>query len=228
MMLDSGIERRAPPKKAGVVSRVVTVAGQLVLPVLALGGAIALAWMWRGYVATDFRFLVKIDPSLDLSDGWLTWGVLLLPCVFFALNLTSRRYGPAIAFAAVALAWIFLAGAAALAIREELIRSSDEIAATRTIAAFVGAMFLGQIVNIYLFDWFRGIPWWKAPFVAALCGGLVFTAVFHTVMGGNWNAEALPRLAVLGAVQLIWALSQLAPTQLLRRAIRPGAGYGGA
>jgi len=107
MMLDSGIERRAPPKKAGVVSRVVTVAGQLVLPVLALGGAIALAWMCRGYVATDFRFLVKIDPSLDLSDGWLTWGVLLLPCVFFALNLTSRRYGPAIAFAAVALAWIF-------------------------------------------------------------------------------------------------------------------------
>lgn len=228
MMLDNGVERRMPPKKAGVVSRGVTVTGQLVLPVLGLFGALGLAWACRSYVATDFRFLAGFHPSLDLRDGWLTWGVLLLPCVFFVLNLTSRRYGPAITFAAVLLVWSFLAGGIALALRQDAISSFEAIASPRSAAALVGAMFLGQIVNICLFDWFRGIPWWKAPLVAAFCGGLVFTAVFHAAMGGDWNAGTLPRLGVLGAVQLIWALSQLAPTQLLRRAIRPGSGYGGA
>ncbi len=102
-MLDSGVERRAPPKKAGIVSRTITVVGQLVLPSLALAGALALAWACVDDAATDFRFLDDLDPSLAVDDGWLTWGALLLPGVFFVLNLTSRRYGPAIALGALLL-----------------------------------------------------------------------------------------------------------------------------
>lgn len=227
MMLDSGVERRAPPKKAGIVSRTITVVGQLVLPSLALAGALALAWACMDDAATDFRFLGDLDPSLAVDDGWLTWGALLLPGVFFVLNLTSRRYGPAIALGATVIVWAGIAGGVGFAMRDGLL-SPSELPPTPIVVGFVGSMFLGQIVNIYLFDWFRGVPWWKAPFIAALCGGLVFTAALHTAAGGLWNAAALPRLVVFGSVQLIWALIQLVPTQLLRRAIRPGSGYGGA
>jgi len=97
-------------------------------------------------------------------------------------------------------------------------------------------MFTGQLVSVYLFDWLRGIPWWQAPLVAALFGGLAFVGAFHAGAssfwaGGAWagGGEAmLPRLALLGAVQLVWALLQLIPTQFLRGAIRPASGYGGA
>ena len=230
MLLDSGIERRAPPPPAGVVSRVMTAVGQSVLPVIALVGALVLAWSLRAEPATDFRFLTEFDPSLDPADGnWLTWGVLLLPGVFFVLNLTSRRYGPSLAAGSVIVGWASIAGGIYWALSQGVIHSfADEVAPVPVAAAFFGSMLIGQFVNICFFDWMRGVPWWHAPLLAALMGGLVFAATFHTASGGTWNAAALPRLSVLGAIQLLWALVQLIPTQLLRRAIRPHPGYGGA
>lgn len=229
MMLDSGVDRRPPPARAGLVSRVIAVIGQLVLPVLFCAFALALAWSCRGEAATDLRFLKDLHPSLDpAAEGWLTWGTLLLPVIFFVLNLTNRRYGPALALGAALLAWVFIAGGIVWALHEGLIHSASEIAPPGRAGAFFGAMLLGQIVNVCLFDWFRGIPWWKAPFVAALFGGLTFTVVFHVATGGGLDEEALPRLAALGGLQLIWACFQLVPTGFLRRAIRPCPGYGGA
>lgn len=228
-MLDSGVERRPPPARAGVVSRIITVIGQLVLPVLSLAATLALAWTCRAEVATDFRFLRDMHPSLDpTTDSWLTWGALLLPATFFVLNLINRRYGSALALGAALLTWVFIAGGLVWALREGFVHELSEIAPVRIMGAFVGAMLLGQIVNVSFFDWFRGIPWWKAPFVAALLGGLTFTLAFHLAMGSGFDEVALPRLAALGGLQLIWACFQLVPTKFLRRAIRPCPGYGGA
>ena len=228
-MLDSGVDRRPPPARAGLVTRMITVAGQLVLPVLSCLAALALAWSCRGVPAADLHFLKDLHPSLDpANDGWLTWSTLLLPAIFFVLNLTNRRYGPAIALGAAMLAWAVIAGGIGWALREGIIHAASEIAPPRRAGAFFGALLLGQIVNVYFFDWFRGVPWWKAPFIAALLGGLTFTVSFHMATGGGFDEAALPRLAALGGLQLIWACSQLVPTQLLRRAIRPCPGFGGA
>lgn len=228
-MLDSGVDRRPPPARAGLVTRTLTVAGQLVLPVLSCLAALALAWSCRGEVASDLRFLKDLHPSLDPSaDGWLTWGMVLLPAVFFVLNLTNRRYGPAIALGAAMLAWAFIVGGIVWALREGIIQTASEIASPQLAGAFFGALLLGQIVNVYLFDWFRGVPWWKAPFIAALFGGLAFTASFHLATVGGFDHAALPRLAALAGLQFIWACFQLVPTKLLRRAIRPCPGFGGA
>jgi hypothetical protein len=227
-MLDSGVERRPPPKRAGPISRFVTVVAQLLLPAAGLVGALGLAWGCRGAPATDFRFLADLDPSLD-PEGWLNWGVLLLPGVFFVLNLTSRRYGPSIALGSAIVAWAAIGGGLYWAYSQGLIASLEaEFASAPLVVAFVAALFAGQIANIYLFDWLRGIPWWEAPLMAALVGGLVFTFIFHAATGGSWGEGAWPRLAVLAAIQLSWAVAQLVPTLMLRRVIRPVSGYGGA
>ncbi|HEX7776384.1 MAG TPA: hypothetical protein VF449_07630 [Parvibaculum sp.] len=227
-MLDSGVERRPPPKRAGPISRFVTVVAQLILPAVGLVGALGLAWSCRFTPATDFRFLSSLDPSLD-PDGWLNWGVLLLPGVFFVLNLTSRRYGPSLALISAIIAWAAIGGGIYWAHSQGLIASLEaEFASPPLAVAFIAALLAGQIANIYLFDCLRGIPWWEAPLMAALAGGLVFTFIFHAATGGSWSEAAWPRLAVLAAVQLFWAIAQLVPTLMLRRVIRPVSGYGGA
>jgi uncharacterized PurR-regulated membrane protein YhhQ (DUF165 family) len=206
----------------------VTAVAQLILPVAALVGALAAAWTCRGVTATDFRFLAELDPSLD-PEGWLNWGVLLLPGVFFVLNLTSRRYGPSVALGSAAVAWGVIGGGIYWAHSQGLVASLEsEFAPMPLAVAFAAALFAGQIANIYLFDWLRGIPWWEAPLMAALIGGLVFTFIFHAATGGTWGEAAWPRLAVLAGIQLVWALGQLLPTLMLRRVIRPVSGYGGA
>ncbi|HEY4343780.1 MAG TPA: hypothetical protein VGN05_05500 [Parvibaculum sp.] len=229
-MLDKGVERRGPPKPAGVISRTLTAMGQLILPVLFLLISVTAVWLTRAVPATDFRFLKQLDASLDpASGGWLTWAVLLLPASFFVLNLTSRRYGPSRAFASVVIAWAIVGGGIYWGMSQGLIASFErEVAPVALACAFAGALFAGQIVCICLFDWLRGIPWWEAPLMGALMGGLAFTLVFHAGTGGSWGEAQWPRLAVLAAVQLIWALGQLLPTAMLRRVIRPAPGFGGA
>ena len=72
--------------------------------------------------------------------------------------------------------------------------------------------------------------------MAALVGGLTQTFAFHVLdhllvtgaMVGVWQGDIWPRLALLSAIQLGWAVLQLLPTALLRGAIRPLSGYGGA
>lgn len=230
MMLDKGVERRGPPKRAGFISRALTATGRLILPVLCLLGLFAALWTLRAETATDFRFLKQLDASLDPSDGnWLSWGVVLLPGVFFLLNLVSRRYGPALTLAVVVVGWAIVGGGIYWAMSQGMIASfAREVAPPKLAAAFAGALFAGQIVCVYLFDWLRGIPWWEAPLIAALAGGLAHTLIFHAATNGDWSEAAWPRLAVLAGLQLIWAAGQLLPTAALRRAIRPAPGFGGA
>ncbi len=238
MLLDSGVERRAPPMQAGAAVRATIFVGQSLLPALALVGVFMLAWVWRSETVSDLRFLADLDPSLDpADDNWLNWGVLALPGVFFVLNLTSRRHGPSVALASAFAGWALIGAGLSWAASEGAIGAASEgaigavaeiLAPTHVVTAFAGAMLLGQLVNICLFDGLRGIPWWQAPFAAALLGGVVFVGAFHVGTGGDFAAASWPRLGVLASIQFVWALAQLAPTQLLRRAIRPASGYGGA
>ena len=214
--------------RPGPVSRFVTTLIRLIFPVLALCAAFLLSFYLRDVPAPELAALGQIDPLLDPSD-WINWGFIVLPSVFFILNLSSRRYGAALTLTAALVAWLVLAGGIFWANREGLIANFEEDISPYTLAAsFTGAMAVGQLVNILLFDWLRGIPWWKAPFFAAFVGGTVFSIVFNTRPAMVWDAELGGRLAVEAGIHFIWAVGQLLPTLTLRRTIRPLPGFGGA
>lgn len=226
-MLDRGVDR-VPVSRPGPVSRFVTTLIRLVFPVLSLCAAFLLSFYLRDVPAPELAALGQIDPLLDPSD-WINWGFIVLPSVFFILNLSSRRYGAALTLTAALVAWLVLAGGIFWANREGLIANFEEDISPYTLAAsFTGAMAVGQLVNILLFDWLRGIPWWKAPFFAAFVGGTVFSIVFNTRPAMVWDAELGGRLAVEAGIHFIWAVGQLLPTLTLRRTIRPLPGFGGA
>lgn len=226
-MLDRGVDR-VPVSRPGFVSRFITAVIRLVAPVVALCAAFALSFALRDMPVPGLAALAEIDPLLDPSD-WMNQGFLVLPVVFFILNLTSRRYGAALTLTSAFIAWVVMGGAVLAALREGLIGDfQEEIAPYAVAASFVGAMAVAQLVNILLFDWLRGIPWWKAPFLAAFAGGMVFAVAFNTRPALVWDAALGGRLAVEGAIHFSWALAQLLPTLMLRRTIRPLPGFGGA
>ncbi|MBC7103672.1 MAG: hypothetical protein H5U13_10755 [Parvibaculum sp.] len=226
-MLDRGVDR-VPVSRPGPVSRFVTALIRLIFPVLALCAAFLLSFCLRDVPAPELAALGQADPLLDPSD-WINRGFIVLPSVFFILNLSSRRYGAALTLTAALVAWLVLAGSIFWANREGLIADFEEDIAPYALAAsFTGAMAVGQLVNILLFDWLRGIPWWKAPFFAAFAGGTVFAVVFNTRPAMVWDAELGGRIAVEAGIHFIWALGQLLPTLMLRRTIRPLPGFGGA
>jgi len=237
-MLDKGVERRREPKPVGRVSKLFASIGRLILPVIALLGCFGLITQFWQTPASDFRFLLQLHPALDpMKSLWLSWGVVLVPLAFFVVNLTNRRYGATSAFWAVVLVWLLFGGLLCWAAEQGLLASLVESKAIRVQAiGFAVALFVGEILCICFFDWLRGIPWWQAPFVAALLGGLAYTFAYHVLvyglthetLAGVWNGDIWPRLAALSALQLVWAALQLLPTAALRGLIRPLPGYGGA
>jgi|GEM_PF-673182 len=237
-MLDKGVERRGPPKPAGFFGRIVIGFGRLIVPVFSFLIISVLLWRLKGATATDFRFLSSVDAGLDPANGqWLTWGLVLLPLFWFAINLINRRYGSGFTLLAVVLSWAIVAGGIYWGLRQGVIGSfADNIAPMPQAVAFGTALLLGQLVCIYFFEWLRGIPWWEAPFVAALVAGIAQTFAFQALhagfaagtLAGAFSADVWPRLLALTVLQLVWAFGQLLPTAMLRRVIRPLSGYGGA
>ncbi|MFZ3032702.1 MAG: VUT family protein [Parvibaculum sp.] len=237
-MLDKGVERRGPPKPASGVSQVLSTIGRLALPVAALSSCFGLIAQLWSTPARDFHFLIKFHSALDPMDGrWLSWGVVLVPLVFFIVNLINRRYGSALALWAVVISWLLLGGILFWAAEQGMLVSFTEDGAIKTQAiSFAVALLVGEILCIYFFDWLRGIPWWQAPFVGTLIAGLAYTFIYHVIayrldhdtLEGVWSGDIWPRLLALSALQLAWALLQLLPTAALRGLIRPLPGYGGA
>ncbi|MDP2123190.1 MAG: hypothetical protein Q8J92_02305 [Parvibaculum sp.] len=226
-MLDSGVDR-VPISRPGLLARLVTALLRLFVPVAALCAAFAAAFFLREVPVAEARYLASFDPRLDAAE-WMTWGLLVLPAVFFILNLTSRRYGPALTLTAAFVVWLLIGGALVLALHEGLIVDfREEVVPYPEAAAFVGAMALAQLVNVLTFDWLRGIPWWKAPFLAALIGGIAFTVAFSMRPTAPWDSALIARLIVEAGLYFSWALLQLFPTGMLRRTIRPLSGFGGA
>lgn len=237
-MLDKGVERRGPPKPAGLVARFFVGLGRLVVPVVALLSALGVYWAFDVQAADASPYLTHFDEFVNsVGSHKFGRGLLVLPLVYLVLNLTSRRYGPGLALWTVVLSWALLGGGVYWGLTQGFITSfGNDIMPVPQALALGLSLLAGQVFCIYFFDWLRGIPWWEAPLVAALVGGLTQTFAFHIIdhvlasgaMAGVWQGDIWPRLALLSAIQLAWAIVQLLPTAILRGAIRPLSGYGGA
>lgn len=190
----------------------------LVLPVLLL---IALGAASFLYADRPVRWLSVA------SANWLTWGHLMVPLTFFAIHLTNRRFGAAYAFLQTVLAWTL--GAAALwAAQADLASLAGRALPDLHVAlVFGGALFLGQVFSVLVFDRTRGPRWWTAPFFASLWGGVLFCLIaFPLAYHGTQTDWSGPMLTYAG-IMAGSAFLLLGPYCLLRPVVPPMSGFGG-
>jgi uncharacterized integral membrane protein (TIGR00697 family) len=139
-----------------------------------------------------------------LLGDWLTWGAFTYPIAFLVTDLTNRIHGPAAARTVVLAG--FATGILCSLIGTQIMGDFGPLVTLR-IAIGSGLAFLtAQMLDIGVFNRFRGGAWWKAPLVSTLVGSSVDTAIFFTVAfsaglvmlePGNdvsWANEVLPLL----------------------------------
>jgi len=167
---------------------------------------------------------VLADPA-----WWMSWGHAVLVLAFFSIMLTNRAHGALMALAQVVLSWTVISLLLLFAgYSYGFAEVRTGLMPTQVMWAFLIGLFLGHVAAIYLFDWQRGVPWWKAPLIATLVGPFLFVVLFYSF--GYWGAD-VPWGAWLWTHYLVLAgagLALMGPYAMLRRSIKPAPGHGGA
>lgn len=147
-----------------------------------------------------------------LFGQWLTWGAFTYPLAFLVTDLTNRLYGAQAARRVVLVG--FAVGVVCSLIGTQIMGEFGPLVTWR-IAIGSGVAFLtAQLLDVAVFDRFRGGAWWRAPLISTLIGSSVDTALFFSIAfstplaglePGNdvgWANEILPLLGVGPAVPL--------------------------
>ncbi len=148
-----------------------------------------------------------------LFGQWLTWGAFTYPLAFLVTDLTNRLYGAQAARRVVFTG--FAVGVACSVIGTQIMGEFGPLVTWR-IAIGSGVAFLtAQLLDVAVFDRFRGGVWWRAPLISTLVGSSVDTALFFSIAfsttlaglePGNdvtWANEVLPLLG-LGPAAPLW------------------------
>jgi uncharacterized PurR-regulated membrane protein YhhQ (DUF165 family) len=131
-------------------------------------------------------------------NEWLTWGAFTYPVAFLVTDVTNRRLGPArarnVVYVGFALAVVLSA-----------------LLATPRIALASGSAFVtAQLLDIFVFNRLRRLPWWQAPLVSSGIASVWDTAVFFGLAfagtGLPWLTWALGDLGVKAAMALLLLL----------------------
>lgn len=193
------------------------VAMRLIVPVLLL---------LASFVAISLYLDTPARAIAGQADGqWLTIGHLLIPVSFLCVVLTNRRYGPAYAFAQVALALV-VAIAFVLVVAPGLKPYFRTMPDMRFAVGFGAAFFLASFVSIVVFEGARGPRWWKAPLLAMLAAAVIFGLVFYPMAYSglpDWTHRMMVHLEFLG----ILAVLSLVPYWILRAFVPPLPGFNG-
>jgi len=219
---------RAPRRPSGMVRGLRAVL-RIILPVVALMAVLVWADAEKGAPATFLDSFFPADRSDLLPGYWLTYGHLVLGLMFLVLNLTNRRYGAAYAMAQVAVVWVIVGALAYVYfVHSDQPLPASPVPPMRTSFAFVVAVLAAQILNISVFEWTRGRPWWRAPLYASLWGSALFCLIFFPAayyeVGIPWTNQMIVYFGILA----VMAVLLLVPYYLLRSLIRPLPGFGGA
>jgi queuosine precursor transporter len=131
-------------------------------------------------------------------NDWLTWGALTYPFAFLVTDLTNRRFGPG---EARRVAYVGFALAVLLSI----------VLAGPRIALASGTAFLtAQLLDIWVFDRLRRLPWWQAPLISSAIASIWDTAVFFGLAfagtGLPWLTWGLGDLGVKAGMALLLLL----------------------
>ena len=127
------------------------------------------------------------------------------------------------------LAWVIIGLLAALLMSSlDGVFPVSPLPPRRVSLAFLFALFLGQIIAIYVFDRTRGRTWWGAPLFAALWGQTAFIVSFYPLVHLGLE-EPWPNFMFMDlALKIVAGLALLLPYYVLRPVVRPLPGFGGA
>lgn len=119
-----------------------------------------------------------------LFGNWLTWGAFTYPMAFLVTDLMNRYYGPKAARQVVFVGFIVgvLCSLIGTQVMIEFEPGISGPAVTLRIALASGLAFLtAQLLDVQIFDRFRGGVWWRAPLISTLFGSTIDTAIFFTI-----------------------------------------------
>ncbi|MCE9522746.1 MAG: VUT family protein [Alphaproteobacteria bacterium] len=218
------------PSRAHWIARALRVIASLAPPVVASVATLALAWQMRGTPLYWFDGILSPPGRPELYPShWLTVGHAIVPVVFLISNLVNRRSGEHIAIMHVILSWAAAALMALVVLSEIAPQSADagHIPGTRMAGAYLGAMMLGQLAGVFVFDRTRGVEWWRAPLYSALTASFLGVFLFYVIAfaGGDWIW--LNRMSVDAGLKAAMSFALLVPYLVLRPVVRPLGGLGG-
>ena len=199
-------------------------------PAIAVVITLLLAWQMRGVPLTLFDGILSPPGRPELYPShWLSIGHAIVPVVFLIANLVNRRYGEDMALAHIFGSWS-LVSLFALAMLWRVHPALPPVGAVpdlRVAAAFLGAMSIGQLAGVYVFDRTRGVEWWNAPVYSALTHAFVAMIIFYVAAYAGTDWTWINRMIVDIGVKATMAFALLVPYVLLRPIVRPTAGLGG-
>lgn len=114
-----------------------------------------------------------------ILDGLLTWGAFTYPIAFLVTDVMNRVYGPGPARRVVFAG--FVVGILCSLVGSQIMLEFGPAVPLR-VAIGSGAGFLcAQLLDVTVFDRFRGGAWWRAPLASTLVGSTVDTALFFSI-----------------------------------------------
>ncbi|MEM1409275.1 MAG: hypothetical protein AAGG79_00845 [Pseudomonadota bacterium] len=150
--------------------------------------------------------------------------LVALPC----WALITRRWGPALALRVLAVSWLLTAlffTALMIDLAPQL--QSADFPQGRFVWSLIAAWVAGQSVVIGIYQLTRGGTWWRAPFVAVICGAgsqaLIYFPLAYAGVNYPWTSW-MGTQALLGVVVAALFLAVYRP---LRQLIQPHGGLGG-
>lgn len=135
---------------------------------------------------------------------WLTWGAFFYPLTFLVSELVNRFSGVAAARRVIYVG--FVVGLACSVIGTQIVGEFGPIVTMRVAIGSATAFFIGQMLDVNLFDRLRRAAWWRAPFLSSLLGSTIDTVIFFSL------AFSASLSFIHPATDVSWALQ---PMQLL-------------
>lgn len=179
-----------------------------------------------------------------LFGQWLTWGAFTYPFAFLVTDITNRIYGVSAARKVVLAG--FVTGIICSLIGTQIIGEFGPLVTLRVALASGTAFLVAQLLDVAIFDRFRGAVWWRAPLVSTLVGASMDTLIFFSLAFSTlfvfleptndvaWANEVLPllgqgpeaplwvSLAIADwSVKLVLAIMALLPFRLIVAKILP-------
>ncbi|MCW7550622.1 7-cyano-7-deazaguanine/7-aminomethyl-7-deazaguanine transporter [Photorhabdus sp. APURE] len=166
--------------------------------------AVALIWLSLFHILIIISSNYLVQLPISIFGFHTTWGAFTFPFIFLATDLTVRIYGAPLArriittvmFPALLISYIISALFFQGVWQEFTALSEFNLFVARIACASFMAYFLGQILDVHVFNRLRQRRnWWVAPAATMFFGNLLDTLAFFSIafyrstdafMAANW------------------------------------------